>query len=235
MNIKNAIIIEGERFPWQEVHDEIERKKLWEHRPEYAAAMADPGCCSCPRCHQSYWAEGIRQRCQACGAEYETNWWSMLSWGVQHGRVLSDKHHPMHEFHLGPYYKAIQFEKSTTFKWGMAHPDCSLEFTVVFKATDWISVWSGASPYIKEGEMVGGKVIGIARGEKNTLLHVQGTGGEKRDVVSVRCIEHPVMKIEIGDSVWWQAGKVMWTSRRRRVPAEERIEDFQLVKVGYSH
>lgn len=71
--IYNAIILDGHRFDWDGVHAEIEREKLWETRPEKAASMADPGVCSCPRCHVYYWHEGERQRCQFCCAEYETN------------------------------------------------------------------------------------------------------------------------------------------------------------------
>lgn len=48
-----------------------------------AAFGADPGCCSCPACHQMYWAWGNIQKCVKCGFEYPTDWWPMYSWGVQ--------------------------------------------------------------------------------------------------------------------------------------------------------
>lgn len=88
--------------------------------------------------------------------------------------------------------------------------------------------------------MVGGTVIGVARGPEGTLLHVQGIGSDHRHNLSVRVVENRRSDgrrvfIGTGDSVWWQAGHVMWT------PAESpRMEcgvdfDIQLPKVGYSH
>lgn len=51
--------------------------------PNWMAAFgADPGVCSCPACHQKYWAWGTRQRCVTCGCEYPTDWWPMYSYGV---------------------------------------------------------------------------------------------------------------------------------------------------------
>lgn len=47
-----------------------------------AAFGADPGICSCPACHQKYWAWGTKQRCRQCGFEYPTDWWPMYSYGV---------------------------------------------------------------------------------------------------------------------------------------------------------
>jgi len=47
-----------------------------------AAFGADPGVCSCPACHQRYWAWGTRQRCVLCAFEYPTDWWPMYSYGV---------------------------------------------------------------------------------------------------------------------------------------------------------
>lgn len=231
-----AIIIEGEPFPWKKLHDEIDATNMWEKSPHRAAAMSDPGICSCPRCHKDYWAEGIRQECPACHAQYPTNWWPMLSWGVQHGRIMADKSHPMHKFHCGPQYKAIQYEQSEVFKWGTLHPDCTLDFTAVFKMTDWIAVWNDGAEYVKEGTVVGGHVVGIVRGEKNTLLHVEDKrhpDGRHSDYCSVRCVEPAGIQVRMGDSVWWQAGKVYWTPRRQR--GLENVRDYPLEKVGYSH
>jgi hypothetical protein len=47
-----------------------------------AAFGADPGCCSCPACHVTYWAWGARVRCVRCAFEFPTDWWPMYSYGV---------------------------------------------------------------------------------------------------------------------------------------------------------
>ena len=86
--------------------------------------------------------------------------------------------------------------------------------------------------------MIGGKVIGVVRSKDNTLLHVQGTGGESRDCLSVRCIERRKdngshVAVGIGDSVWWQGDSVLWTPS---VSARCGVDfDIHLPKVGYSH
>jgi len=86
--------------------------------------------------------------------------------------------------------------------------------------------------------MVGGYVIGIARGEESTLLNVRDrTYG---DECAVRCVERRVsdgspVEIHVGDKVWWQCGSVMWTP----VPCGDgpcgKDWDIRLPKVGYSH
>ena len=94
--------------------------------------------------------------------------------------------------------------------------------------------------------MVGGSVIGIARGSETTLLHVQDSrqGGKVKDECSVRCIERRIsdgvpIRIDLGDSVWWQSGRVMWTPKENRKPegSGQRCGadfDIQIPKVGYS-
>lgn len=93
--------------------------------------------------------------------------------------------------------------------------------------------------------MVGGKVIGVARGAGGTLLHVQGTkGSEKNDTCSVRCVERrcdngETISVQIGDQVWWQCGRVYWTPAEVRSSGDTRgcgvRWDIALPKVGYSH
>lgn len=51
-----------------------------------AAAGADPGCCSCPACHEYHWSYGIIHQCPTCKFIYPTDWWAMLSWGSGAGR-----------------------------------------------------------------------------------------------------------------------------------------------------
>lgn len=219
---------------WDECREYVEKCGGLSHEdgePNWRAAFgADPGCCACPRCHESYWAWGRIQKCKKCGAEYETQWWAMLSWGVQAGRNADKR-----RFYEGRY------KHSAVMQWGIAHPDCSLDTRVVFTGTDWIDVWAGKAPYVKEDEMVDGKVVGIVRrlnGE--TLLNVEDDhcGKGPTDRCAVCCVETPLAVIGIGDSVWWQAGKVYWTPGRNRkdYPAwRERPRDVPLSKVGYSH
>jgi hypothetical protein len=51
-----------------------------------AAAGADPGCCSCPSCHEYHWSYGIIHKCPSCGLVYPTDWWCMFAWGSHAGR-----------------------------------------------------------------------------------------------------------------------------------------------------
>lgn len=78
--------------------------------------------------------------------------------------------------------------------------------------------------------MVGGKVIGISRKDGEALLTVEDVITERTaDNCAVRCIERQAGEIGIGDSVWWQSGKVYWT------PKSRTETDVPLEKVGYSH
>lgn len=90
--------------------------------------------------------------------------------------------------------------------------------------------------------MVGGTVIGIARGSDDTLLHVEDRT-YSTDRCSVRCVERrrdngePVT-ISLGDQVWWQSGSVMWTPAAMQGHDHTGCGvtwDVQLPKVGYSH
>lgn len=53
-----------------------------------AAAGADPGCCSCPNCHQYFWAFGRIIQCTGCGFQFQTDWWPMYSYGVGDYKTL---------------------------------------------------------------------------------------------------------------------------------------------------
>lgn len=54
-----------------------------------AAAGADPGCCSCPNCHQYFWAFGRIIQCSECGFQFPTDWWPMYSYGVGDAQTLN--------------------------------------------------------------------------------------------------------------------------------------------------
>jgi len=90
--------------------------------------------------------------------------------------------------------------------------------------------------------MVGGKVVGIARREGSTLLHVQDTRSTSQ--CSVRVVEKcrsndQEVHVQLGDSVWWQSDLVMWTPKG--VPHNSDPSgcgtrwDIALPKIGYSH
>lgn len=92
--------------------------------------------------------------------------------------------------------------------------------------------------------MVGGRVIGLARGPETTLVHVEDRkpGGSRADRCSVRCVEHRAdtgerVAIEVGDSIWWQCGYCMWTPAARVGGGGRSGVDYdiRLPKVGYSH
>ncbi len=103
--------------------------------------------------------------------------------------------------------------------------------------------------------MVGGVVIGITRKDGPTHLNVadcphypkHGRGDEcpRPDTCCVHVDEGSFAKrnrvaIQIGDSVWWQCGYVMWTPKANRKPSGSGQRcgvdfDIRLPKVGYSH
>lgn len=68
-----------------------------------AAFSADPGCCSCPKCHKYHWSFGRRHRCTGCGFEYPVDWWPMYSWGVSAARHGDPHNHA--ERMKCPYYR----------------------------------------------------------------------------------------------------------------------------------
>lgn len=85
--------------------------------------------------------------------------------------------------------------------------------------------------------MIGGEVI-----EVRPMTVVAGDSpGKPVDVIRIWCVErqsgsecavyakrYSDCKVEPGDSVWWQSGKVMWT------PKDRSVIDVPLEKVGYS-
>lgn len=92
--------------------------------PNWRAAFgADPGICSCPACHQKYWAWGTVQRCRQCGFQYPTNWWPMYSYGVNAATAVdrgakvniwvSDALRALHDRRM---------ESSAYYRYGYEHP-----------------------------------------------------------------------------------------------------------------
>jgi hypothetical protein len=95
--------------------------------------------------------------------------------------------------------------------------------------------------------MVGGIVIGLARGPEDTLVHCQDTGrGYSNDRLSIRVIERrrdngePV-EIGVGDSIWWQGRDAMWTPKAVKDAGIDpgvgcaKDWDIALPRIGYSH
>lgn len=77
--------------------------------------------------------------------------------------------------------------------------------------------------------MVGGKIYTWKDEGETVLFTVRGTGSEQNDLLDVRArIPESAKKlIEIGQSLWWQSDKIMWTIFES--------EDQVFEKVGYSH
>lgn len=88
--------------------------------------------------------------------------------------------------------------------------------------------------------MIGGKVVGVSRGENGTLLTVEDGSDQCAVRVEERRIDNgAVIVILVGDSVWWQCGEVMWTPRNVRHTDDPqgcaKRWDIRLPKIGYSH
>lgn len=84
--------------------------------------------------------------------------------------------------------------------------------------------------------MVGGTVIGVARGAEGvSLLNVKDS--HYADTCAVRCKDDGKIngKINVGDSVWWQCGKVYWTPKGATGKRCHVDYDVEMEKVGYSH
>ncbi len=78
--------------------------------------------------------------------------------------------------------------------------------------------------------MVGGKVIGVSIKDGESLLNVQDKHGQ---TCAVRAATD---KIKVGDEVWWQCGKVMWTPQGTTIHGKcGKDFDIQVPKIGYSH
>ncbi len=95
--------------------------------------------------------------------------------------------------------------------------------------------------------MVGGIVIGLARGADSTLVHVKdaksvNSSGDECSVrvIERRCSDDSPVAIAVGDSLWWQCGRAMWTPKAVRDEGWRKHKcgveyDIALPKVGYSH
>jgi hypothetical protein len=70
--MKSPIILEGEPFPWDEPNPfgkpTEDNPLMWA-----AAAWADPGVMSCPKCSVYLWNEGLRVCCPECAHEFDTS------------------------------------------------------------------------------------------------------------------------------------------------------------------
>jgi len=75
--------------------------------------------------------------------------------------------------------------------------------------------------------MVGGTIIKIAREPDNILLTVQGKGSEHNDVSCIRVVLTD-LPLAVGDSIWWQDRKALWT------PADRSREDVPIERIGFS-
>jgi hypothetical protein len=108
-DMKDPIVIDPPGFDmakrWAECNEASEHLSHEDGSVNWRAAFsADPGVCSCPACHEHFWAWGRVIRCTECGFEFPTDWWSMYAWGVQAGG--NRKHRYRHAERMAhPYYR----------------------------------------------------------------------------------------------------------------------------------
>lgn len=134
-NVKDPIVIDPPNFDAKAIWDDC--KVAMDHVQNAdgstnwrAAFYADPGICSCPSCHETYWCLGSRQRCAVCGFEYPTNAWSMYSWGVQAAWL---KEGPEKSKLDKGYYEASEY-----FRYGFHNPPPKgTDLFKLFEETDW--------------------------------------------------------------------------------------------------
>lgn len=82
--------------------------------------------------------------------------------------------------------------------------------------------------------MVGGFIIGLAIGNDEALVHVQGSGCEENDTIACRC-KHLGHALQLKDGFWWHGNKCYWTRVGGQVGRCGIDFDVPLPKVGYSH
>ena len=73
--------------------------------------------------------------------------------------------------------------------------------------------------------MVGGTVIEAAQDATGIRLWCADRNGDECAVH----VEDPQRMIQVGDQVWWQAGKVYWTPK-----GSDKARDIAFPKIGYS-
>lgn len=95
-----------------------------------AAAGADPGCCTCPNCHQYFWSFGRIIQCSECGFQFQTDWWPMYSYGVGDANTLNcTTKYPDEEIRqriiAGIRERMPKRMQHPYYKYGMKHPVAS--------------------------------------------------------------------------------------------------------------
>ena len=92
--------------------------------------------------------------------------------------------------------------------------------------------------------MVGGIVVGVVRNGYTSLINVRGTGSEHANELAIRVIEKRLdngadVRIQVGDSIWWQGREAMWSPKSQvenRDPDDcGKKWDICLERIGYSH
>jgi hypothetical protein len=118
-----------QRAAWNECSEFVEKCGGLQHddgEVNWRAAFgADPGCCSCPACGETYWAWGRVQRCVKCAFEYPTDWWPMYSWGTQAAirpRLLGSAGVRHDKYMQHPYYRH-GFENPADEPWATCHTE----------------------------------------------------------------------------------------------------------------
>lgn len=85
--IHDPIVLDGTdvNAVWNECEHQADILVKSDGKDLRAAAGADPGIVSCPKCGAMHWHIGSHQKCSQCAFCYPTDWWPMLSWGQQAG------------------------------------------------------------------------------------------------------------------------------------------------------
>lgn len=123
MSIREPIIIEPPgRTPkdgWDKCHAAVEERGGFGDGDQInigAAFVADPGVCTCPNCHEHFWAWGTKLECTECHFQFPTDWWGMYSHGVAAARRIFVE--SLHQERLqNPYYQ-YGFEHPVADAWG---------------------------------------------------------------------------------------------------------------------
>lgn len=99
--IHDPIVLDGTDIDavWKDCREQSDQLAKSNGKDLLAAAGADPGIISCPKCGTLHWNIGQEQQCTQCKFQYHTDWWPMLSWGKQAGDMCAERiYHPVYHY-----------------------------------------------------------------------------------------------------------------------------------------
>lgn len=111
--MKDPIVLEPKGFDMEAAWGEC--AKYAGGNDYFSASRADPGCCTCPNCHEYFWAWGRLIQCTECSFIFPTDWWPMYSYGVNAAHnAYSDR---LHAERLTSSYYQYGFEHPVEDAW----------------------------------------------------------------------------------------------------------------------